>query len=72
VSVDVVTGKSHRTTPAEPMILVLAQEPDRTADGVVLGLVERGEPVVGVDLTAIRTASRPEPGSRCRQPWSPT
>jgi ATP-grasp ribosomal peptide maturase len=33
------------------MILVLAQESDRTADGVVLGLVERGEPVVRVDLS---------------------
>ncbi|MGH3972372.1 MAG: MvdC/MvdD family ATP grasp protein [Pseudonocardiaceae bacterium] len=33
------------------MILILAQESDRTADGVVLGLVERGEPVVRVDLS---------------------
>lgn len=33
------------------MILILAQESDRTADGVVLGLVERGERVVRVDLS---------------------
>lgn len=33
------------------MILVLAQESDRTADGVVLGLVERDEPVVRLDLS---------------------
>lgn len=33
------------------MILVLAQESDRTADGVVLGLAERGEAVVRLDLS---------------------
>lgn len=33
------------------MILVLAQESDRTADGVVLALAERGEPVVRLDLS---------------------
>lgn len=33
------------------MILVLAQESDRTADGVVLGLAEYGEPVVRIDLS---------------------
>lgn len=33
------------------MILVLAQESDRTADGVVRGLGERGEPVVRIDLS---------------------
>jgi len=33
------------------MILVLAQEADRTADGVVLGLIDRGEPVVRIDLS---------------------
>lgn len=45
------TGKSNQTTPAEPMILVIAQESDRTADGVVFGLAERGEPVVRIDLS---------------------
>jgi ATP-grasp ribosomal peptide maturase len=33
------------------VILILAQESDRTADGVVLGLAERGEPVVRLDLS---------------------
>jgi ATP-grasp ribosomal peptide maturase len=33
------------------VILVLAQETDRTADGVVLGLAERGEPVTRLDLS---------------------
>jgi len=33
------------------MILILAQESDRTADGVVLGLIDRGEPVVRIDLS---------------------
>jgi hypothetical protein len=33
------------------MILILAQESDRTADGVVLGLAERGELVVRIDLS---------------------
>lgn len=33
------------------MILVLAEESDRTADGVILGLTERGEAVVRLDLS---------------------